>query len=65
MDFTSYYYLLIFIMKYVHSKQVVDVVNGMSQQSMEEAFNEDIYEDWEQAILQTMKNSPLKVGMTC
>lgn len=24
--------------------------------------SEDIYEDWDQAILQTLKNSPLKVS---
>ena len=35
----------------------------MSPQSMEETFDEDIYEDWEQAILQTLQNSPLKVSM--
>ena len=38
--------------------QVVNVVDGMYRHQS----SEDVYEEWDQAILQTLKNSPLKVN---
>ena len=38
--------------------QVVNVVDGMYRHQS----SEDVYEEWDQAILQTLKNCPLKVN---
>jgi hypothetical protein len=40
----------------------VNVVEGMYRNEDGGTSSEDIYEDWDQAILQTLKNSPLKVS---
>ena len=40
------------------SLQVVNVVDGMYRHQS----SEDVYEEWDQAILQTLKNCPLKVN---
>jgi len=37
-------------------------VEGMYRNEDGGTSSEDIYEDWDQAILQTLKNSPLKVS---
>lgn len=41
--------------------QVVNVVEDTYRHDSTNNNNEDVFEDWEQVILQTLKNSPLKV----
>ena len=41
--------------------QVVNVVEDTYRHDSINNNDEDVFEDWEQVILQTLKNSPLKV----
>ena len=41
--------------------QVVNVVEDIYRNEGTDTNNDDVYEDWEHVILQTLKNSPLKV----
>ena len=48
-------------MKIPFNLQVVNVVEDIYRHESTDTKNEDVYEDWEHVILQTLKNSPLKV----
>ena len=51
-------------MKNVNMFQVVNVVEDIYRHDSTNSNNEDVYEDWEHVILQTLKNSPLKVEIS-
>ena len=51
-------------MKNVDMFQVVNVVEDIYRHDSTNSNNEDVYEDWEHVILQTLKDSPLKVEIS-
>ena len=50
-----------YIQKVFFLRKVVNVAEDIFRNDPADSSNEDVYEDWEHVILQTLRNSPLKV----